>query len=153
MTSSNPISPPTNEAEPNPLSPVHHTSSFPHQTSANVATRTPFINTSTPAINAAPVELDGIPTSPDELKRRHTGDGMVSPGLGEEEDIEEEFLGEGERGAGRSKRAAMLASRSKDPGVIVDLPSYPTAEEVEAAKIAEGTVTPAVVPPPPEGET
>lgn len=31
------------------------------------------------------------------------------------------------------KRAAMLASRSKDPGVIVDVPNEPTAEEVEAA--------------------
>lgn len=40
------------------------------------------------------------------------------------------------------KRAAMLATRSKDPGVIVDLPQEPTAEEVEAAKSAEGTVTP-----------
>jgi hypothetical protein len=42
------------------------------------------------------------------------------------------------------KRAAMLASRSKDPGVIVDVPNDPTAEEVEAAKIADGTTTPAV---------
>lgn len=46
----------------------------------------------------------------------------------------------------KQKRAAMLASRSKDPGVIVDVPSDPTAEEVEAAKIAEGTVTPGVAP-------
>jgi len=42
------------------------------------------------------------------------------------------------------KRAAMLASRSKDPGVIVDVPQDPTAEEVEAAKSADGTVTPGV---------
>jgi hypothetical protein len=41
----------------------------------------------------------------------------------------------------------MLATRSKDPGVIVDVPNDPTAEEVEAAKIAAGTVTPAVPPP------
>jgi hypothetical protein len=40
------------------------------------------------------------------------------------------------------KRAAMLASRSKDPGVIVDVPQDPTAEEVEAAKSADGTITP-----------
>lgn len=33
----------------------------------------------------------------------------------------------------RQKRAAMLASRSKDPGVIVDLPDEPTADAVEAA--------------------
>ena len=31
------------------------------------------------------------------------------------------------------KRAAMLASWSKDPGVIVDIPDEPTAEAVEAA--------------------
>ncbi len=41
----------------------------------------------------------------------------------------------------------MLASRSKDPSVIVDVPQHPTAEEVEAAKSAEGTVTPSVPPP------
>jgi hypothetical protein len=46
----------------------------------------------------------------------------------------------------RQKRAALLASRSKDPGVIVDLPPDPTAEEVEAAKSAEGTVTPGIPP-------
>lgn len=44
----------------------------------------------------------------------------------------------------------MLASRSKDPAVLVNLPGDPTAEEVEAAKSAEGTVTPAL--PPPENE-
>jgi hypothetical protein len=31
----------------------------------------------------------------------------------------------------------MLASRSKDPGVIVDVPREPTAEEVEAARRGE----------------
>jgi hypothetical protein len=36
----------------------------------------------------------------------------------------------------------MLASRSKNPGVIVDVPRYPTAEEVQAAKSADGMVTP-----------
>ena len=40
------------------------------------------------------------------------------------------------------KRAAMLASRSKDPGVIVDVPQFPTAEEVQAAKSGDGMVTP-----------
>ncbi len=30
---------------------------------------------------------------------------------------------------GEQKRQAMLASRSNDPGVIVDVPSLPTAEE------------------------
>ena len=39
----------------------------------------------------------------------------------------------------------MLESRSKDPGVIVDLPREPTAEEVLAAKSAEGATTPGLV--------
>jgi hypothetical protein len=38
----------------------------------------------------------------------------------------------------------MLASRSKDPGVIVDVPRDPTAEEVQAANSADGAVTPGV---------
>lgn len=38
----------------------------------------------------------------------------------------------------------MLAKRGKDPGVIVDLPTEPTAEEVLAAKATEGVTTPAV---------
>jgi hypothetical protein len=36
----------------------------------------------------------------------------------------------------------MLAERSKDLGVIVDVPQDPTAEEVLAAKSADGMVTP-----------
>jgi hypothetical protein len=42
------------------------------------------------------------------------------------------------------KRKVLLESRSKDPGVIVDLPQEPTAEEVLAAKSAEGATTPAI---------
>jgi hypothetical protein len=38
----------------------------------------------------------------------------------------------------------MLARRGKDPGVIVDLPTEPTAEEVEAAKATEGATTPGI---------
>jgi hypothetical protein len=38
----------------------------------------------------------------------------------------------------------VLAQRGRDPGVIVDLPTYPTAEEVRAAKASEGATTPAV---------
>ena len=45
-------------------------------------------------------------TSPEDLKRRETdGSGkVISPGLGEEEDINEEFLGEGVEGVGRGLR-------------------------------------------------
>jgi hypothetical protein len=38
----------------------------------------------------------------------------------------------------------LLERRSKDPGVIVDVPREPTAEEVLAARSNEGTVTPAL---------
>jgi hypothetical protein len=66
-----------------------------------------MIDTNTPAINAQPVELDGIPTSPEELKRRETGGstsggGFISPADGE--DIDAEFLGEGGKGAGQIGR-------------------------------------------------
>lgn len=43
----------------------------------------------------------------------------------------------------------MLARRTRDPGVIVDLPQEPTAEEVLAAKATEGAVTPRI---PADGE-
>jgi hypothetical protein len=36
----------------------------------------------------------------------------------------------------------MLASRSKDPSVIVDVPQDPTAEEVEAARRADALLLP-----------
>jgi len=98
-----------------------------------VSTQTPHIDTATPAINDAPVELPAdIPNS------------TLSPA--DEEDIDREFLGGGESaGKGvREQRAAMLASRSKDPGVIVDVPQDPTAEEVHAAKSADGMTTPGI---------
>lgn len=68
-----------------------------------MSTRTPFIDTSAPAINAAPVELDGGV----EVERKSAAGKdaeekvVVSPGLGVEEEIEAEFLGEGGRGVGR----------------------------------------------------
>jgi hypothetical protein len=36
----------------------------------------------------------------------------------------------------------MLASRSKDPSVIVDVPQDPTAEEVDAARKADALMLP-----------
>ncbi|KAF2465082.1 uncharacterized protein BDR25DRAFT_198049, partial [Lindgomyces ingoldianus] len=132
-----------------PISPVQRSSSFQHKTSPAVPPTHSFIETNTPAINDTPVELDSVPASLKGGKRRNTAGegegGVVSPNLGEEEDINQEFLGEGKDGVSkelRAKRAAMLASRSKDPAVLVDLPQEPTAEEVEAAKSGEGTVTP-----------
>ncbi|KAJ4988087.1 hypothetical protein SVAN01_06499 [Stagonosporopsis vannaccii] len=121
-----------------PVSPpsVSRSASLPHKTSPAVATHTPLINTSVAAINAQPVELDGIPTSPQEqeLKRRETGGSHVVSPTGDDVDVK--FLSETDKGwgrLGREQRAAMLATRSKDPGVIVNLPDEPTAEAVEAA--------------------
>ncbi|KAJ4382631.1 hypothetical protein N0V86_001853 [Didymella sp. IMI 355093] len=131
MADPTPISPPTET----PVSPISRSTTFPHKTSPAVATQTAMIDTSVPAINSQPVELDGMPTSPQEqeLKRRETsGSRVLSPADG---DIDAEFLSEDGKGAGqlgREKRAAMLASRSKDPGVIVDIPDEPTADAVEA---------------------
>lgn len=172
---------PANDTTEPPVSPVARQTTFPHKTSAAVSTRTPFIDTATPAINAAPVELDGVPTSPLAKEKKDAGNvGVV--GLGEEAEIEAEFLGEGSRSGGREvsevrpcniatqymppmtylkqhlflpkdagcrlmgkqKRKEMLAQRGRDPGVIVDLPTEPTAEEVRAAKAMEGAVTPGV---------
>lgn len=66
--------------------------------------------------------------------------GITSPG--DDGDKEASFLSGDVRVGAGEQRAAMLASRSKDPGVIVDVPQEPTAEEVEAAKSADGTTTP-----------
>ncbi|KAF2653752.1 hypothetical protein K491DRAFT_501582 [Lophiostoma macrostomum CBS 122681] len=160
MPEPTPISPPiqtdtsSSAAQPSgPISPVTRSGTFEHKTSGAVPPAIPEINTDIKAVNAAPVEIDGIQTSAEEveLKRSNTTGSrkgnLVSPNLGEEDEIEAEFLGEGEKGVGKElkeKRAAILAARSKDPGVIVNMPDVPTAEEVEAAKSADGTTTPAI---------
>lgn len=66
MASSTPI-PPTNN---NVISPIERANTFPHKTSAAVASQTPLIDTTTPAINATPVELDGVSVG---VERRGTG--------------------------------------------------------------------------------
>lgn len=104
MPSTPPISPvPTTD----PISPVSNSSTFPHKTSPAVATQTPLIDTSTPAINEAPVELDGGAITPEELRRRTTGEGLggVRGSIRgpDEEDIDAEFLGQGGN-AGREAR-------------------------------------------------
>ena len=150
---------PTSRPSEDPVSPVSRIATFPAKPPSAAAAHAPLIDTSVPAINAQPVELDGLPTSPQEQATRRLekgGSRVLSPA---DEDVEAEFLGEGGKGAGQlgrevgylvspeffffsrgrgmltlvQKRAAMLASRSKDPGVIVDIPDEPTAEAVEAA--------------------
>jgi hypothetical protein len=100
-----------------PVSPISRSATFPHKTSLAVTTQTRHIDTSTPAINAQPVELDGIPTSPQEqeLKRRETGGGrVVSPA--EDEDIDAEFLSEGGKGARQLGREVCCSGRIlRDP--------------------------------------
>jgi hypothetical protein len=134
MANSHPISPPpliaagvppsTSSAD--PISPVSRSGTFLHKTSPAVSTQTPLIDTSTPAINDAPVELDGWSISPEELRRRNTGEGGgvviggsggiggsgsgvdMSGGVGSslrspDDEADAEFLGEGEN-LGREAR-------------------------------------------------
>jgi len=105
---------------------------------------TPLAHASTPAINTTPIELDASAVDPHAPKPSPHPFSMRSPA--DEEDIDAEFLSEGKTSGSTAsaKRAAMLASRSKDPGVIVDVPREPTAEEVQAARSGEGMVTPAM---------
>ncbi|KAF2728273.1 hypothetical protein EJ04DRAFT_504313 [Polyplosphaeria fusca] len=157
MATEQPISPPTADAaarpppsstdEP-PVSPVHRTGTFQHKTTSAAPVHA-FLETSHPAINPSPVEIDGTAAVPSSHHTSTTDsakpDSIVSPGLGEEQDIESEFLGEGGLPVGREvreKREAELAKRARDPAVLVDIPKEPNAEEVEAARSAEGTVTP-----------
>jgi hypothetical protein len=128
MANPTPISPPT--APPtadipsasDTISPVSQASTFMHKTSPATATQTRVIDTSTPAINAHPVELDGMPTSPEELKRRETGGSTgvgssISPADGE--DIDAEFLGEGGKGAGQIGREVCYSSKLSMPTSLI----------------------------------
>ncbi|KAF1938017.1 hypothetical protein EJ02DRAFT_458214 [Clathrospora elynae] len=157
MTDTTPISspilttkaPPASSSSSDPISPISRSKIFPNKTAAVVMGQTRLIDTNTRAINDTPVELDGGAISPEDSRRRGTGGsvgvgGSVMRSPADEEDIDAEFLG-GEENLGRearAKRAEMLATRSKDPSVIVDVPQDPTAEEVEAARSADGMVTP-----------
>jgi hypothetical protein len=91
----------------NSISPVSRASTFQHPTPSVAAPQTRVLDTSTPAINAQPVELDGMPTTPEELRRRATAGSTGvggSSGPADGEDIDAEFLGEGGKGAGQIGR-------------------------------------------------
>lgn len=127
MAESVPIPPP--EADSTPLSPVTRASSFPHKTSASATPVHAYIETNTPAINDVAVELDGAAIEPPKHKHvqgeEEEGEGLKEKvkrfagglvgkhkdkgeggnvGLGEEEDINEEFLGEGGKPVGKEVR-------------------------------------------------
>ena len=96
------VSPPTTDSKEIPT--------FPHQTSSGVTA----LSTSQPAINEAPVELDGNPTSPQELeiKRRSTGQSLsnasvLSPGEEEEMLIREFEEGEKDIEGGRLREVGL----------------------------------------------
>jgi hypothetical protein len=97
----------------NSISPVSRASTLQHPTPSAAAPQTRVLDTSTPAINAQPVELDGMPTTPEELRRRGTA-GSGTAGVGSSsspadgEDIDAEFLGEGGKGAGQIGREVCL---------------------------------------------
>ncbi|KAF2705073.1 hypothetical protein K504DRAFT_506543 [Pleomassaria siparia CBS 279.74] len=174
MADSTPVSPPSVSVSSNPLSPVAQPPSSSLQgTAPTHETSTPAINSFAVELDSTAIEAPTDKAGPNTedqneghggLKDKVAGlakkvlgkksdseEGKVeggNVGLGEEEDINEEFLGGGERGAGkevREKRAELLSTRAKDPGVIVDLPQDPTAEEVQAAKSVEGIITPVVL--------
>jgi hypothetical protein len=100
----------------NSISPVSRAPTFQHPTPSAAAPQTRVLDTSAPAINAQPVELDGMPTTPEELRRRATA-GSSTAGVGSSsgpadgEDIDAEFLGEGGKGAGQIGREVCLSPR------------------------------------------
>ncbi|KAF2436699.1 hypothetical protein EJ08DRAFT_711805 [Tothia fuscella] len=109
-------------------------------TTTNAAPANPYIDTTINSINTAPVELDSTPVSPVTRKQSWKapttvgGASTVSPD--EEEETYAELSGEvGGNGVGREKRKKLLAARSKDPAVLVDLPQTPRAEEYEVATV------------------
>jgi hypothetical protein len=107
----------------NPISPVSRASTFQHPAPSAAAPQTRVLDTSAPAINAQPVELDGMPTTPEELRRRGTAGSTgvgCSSGPADGEDIDAEFLGEGGKGAGQIGREVCLFYRLFLPLWIVD---------------------------------
>jgi hypothetical protein len=117
-----PSTAPTTSEDVAPLSPIHTTApSLPPQPS----TRYPNIDLqNVKAINAVAVELDVSPphTSAQSTEKINTG-------------------GIGGSSVDPVEQAAVKEKRSKDPGVIVDVPKEPTAEEVQAVRRAEGMRT------------
>ncbi|KAF2203550.1 hypothetical protein GQ43DRAFT_438736 [Delitschia confertaspora ATCC 74209] len=155
------VSPPSTSSSNPPFNDTafQRTTTFPHKTSPDDSMSNPFTETDTLVINTEPIELDstsvGLETvnsrGGGELKRTNTvgsrsggtKKGGVSPDIEEEEaGVEVGVLGRGDVGELRAKRAQHLATRSKDPAVLVDLPQGPTADEVAAAQAVEGVVTP-----------
>ena len=121
MPEPTPISPPSSSSaaaaqDSGPISPVTRSATFEHKTSGAVPPAIPQIDTDMQAVNAAPVEIDGIQTSAEEvaLKRSNTTGSrkgkLVSPGLGEEDEIEAEFLGDGEKGVGMELKEVCVSA-------------------------------------------
>ncbi|TKA83747.1 hypothetical protein B0A55_00042 [Friedmanniomyces simplex] len=76
----------------------------------------PELTLSAAAINDEPIELDGQPASPEHLRRSSKADALeaISP-------------------QEREKRAQLISERKDDPGVLVDIPQTPHADEFEQA--------------------
>ncbi|KAK0269264.1 hypothetical protein LTR91_015004 [Friedmanniomyces endolithicus] len=83
----------------------------------------PQFTLSAAAINNEPVELDGEPASPEHHHHHSKADALE--GLSPQE---------------REKRARLMSERKEDPGVLVDIPQTPHAEEFEqaGAKVTDG---------------
>ncbi|TID17467.1 gb [Venturia nashicola] len=124
-----PVSPPVNPTtDPKAAAP---TTTIPNST----------IDPSIKAINTFAVELDSTPVSPVLQKPDSASTNRKSKSLGpaeEDEEAYEEMMGEkGMAEEVRERRKQLLASRAKDPAVLVDIPPTPRAEEYEVAEEAK----------------
>jgi hypothetical protein len=116
------------------ISPVSRASTFQRPTPSAATPQTRVLDTSAPAINAQPVELDGMPTTPEELRRRGTAGSTgvgCSSGPADGEDIDAEFLGEGGKGAGQIGREVCLFYR-------LFLPPVDSGWEMEVGRTDSG---------------
>ncbi|KAK3714667.1 hypothetical protein LTR37_007647 [Vermiconidia calcicola] len=88
----------------------------------------PELTLSAASLNNEPVELDGTPTSPEEMRAARRG--SRSDTLVEQQSPEE-----------RETRERRISERKVDPAVLVDIPKTPGAEEFGKSEDAEATAS------------
>ncbi len=91
-----------------------------------VSATKPELVASAPAVNGEPVELDGHPTSLEDIQRRRSSKGDVSTPLSPQE---------------QERRAKLHADRQGDPAIVVDVPATPNAEEYMSKDAEISTAT------------
>ena len=111
-----------------------------------VGVNKPTLVVSSAPINDEPVELDGTPTSPQEIRAKHAENQPSSSAVAGDHGISAEdkqvrvlerasfHAQPKEHQADQSKQLAkLISSRKTDPAVLVDLPQTPQAEELAFA--------------------